>query len=53
MNPDELKPYGPSKMPPRTCDICGLESEKYYPVSSGGDIMTVCGDCKATVAGGE
>jgi ribosome-binding protein aMBF1 (putative translation factor) len=40
-------------LPPRTCDLCGLTAEKFYPVFSGGDILTVCGDCKGDVAGGE
>ena len=53
MNPDPSQRYGPSRLPPRTCDICGQESEKFYPVFSGGDILTLCGDCKADVAGGE
>ena len=45
--------YGPSNLPPRTCDICREEAVKFYPVFSGGDIMTLCADCKADVAGGE
>ena len=46
--------YGPSKLPPRTCDVCGeAEVEKFHPVSSGGEIMALCADCKAEVAGGE
>lgn len=53
MSSDPYQRYGPSKRPPRTCDICGQEGKQLYPVASGGDMMTVCGDCKGEVAGGE
>ncbi|MGH7274887.1 MAG: hypothetical protein ACREIQ_10575 [Nitrospiria bacterium] len=45
--------YGPSMLPPRACDLCGQTDEKLYPVFSGGDILTVCDNCKGNVAGGE
>ncbi|HEY5649341.1 MAG TPA: hypothetical protein VIU33_07555 [Nitrospiria bacterium] len=45
--------YGPSKLPPRRCDICGEEGPRFHAVKSAGDIMTVCPDCRPHVAGGE
>ena len=53
MSADPYERYGPSILPPRTCDMCMQRVEKLYPVSSGGEIMALCEDCKAEVAGGE
>lgn len=53
MNQNPSQRYSPSVLPPRTCDICGQEAEKFFPVNSGTDILTLCADCKAETAGGE
>lgn len=45
--------YGPSRLPPAACDLCGDTEEKLFPVFSGGDVLKLCALCKAEVAGGE